>query len=107
MALRLLGIPAVAVAGVFIYSGLRDRLVLPDCDSERAKKTLSEILKELKLDPVRYEPIKTVSTTKEQVVCNAALPLQDGGTLVADYSFYWQAGKANMKYSVARHAPGE
>jgi hypothetical protein len=107
LALRLIGIPAVAVAGVFIYSGLRDRLVLPECDSERAKKTLSEVLKELKLDPVRYEPIKTVSTTKEQVVCNAALPLRDGGTLITDYSFYWQAGKANMKYSVARHAPGE
>jgi hypothetical protein len=105
-ALRLIGIPAVAVAGVFIYSGLRDRFVLPECDSKRAQQTLSEILKELKLEPVRYGPIKTVSSTKEQVVCNAALPLRDGGTLVADYSFYWQAGKANMKYSVARHAPG-
>ena len=37
---RLLGIPILAVAGVFIYSGLRDRLFLPECDSERAKQSL-------------------------------------------------------------------
>lgn len=101
-ALRLIGIPAAAVAGVLIYSGLRDRFVLPECDSARAKQTLSEILKQLQLEPVRYEPIKTVSSSKEQVVCNAVLPLADGADVVADYTFYWQGNKASMKYSIAR-----
>ncbi len=104
-ALRLIGIPAVAVAGVLIYSGLRDRFVLPECDSGRAKHTLADILKELKLEPVRYEPIKTVSSTKEQVVCNAILPLPDGGNVAVDYTFYWEGGKANMKYSISKKAP--
>ena len=31
--LRLLGIPILAVAGVFIYSGIRDRLALPESDA--------------------------------------------------------------------------
>jgi hypothetical protein len=105
-AFRLIGIPALAVAGVFIYSGLRDRLVLPECDSDRAKKTLGEVLKELKLEPVRYEPIKTVSSTKEQVVCSAVLPLPDGATVAVDYRFYWQGNDADMKYSVVRKPPG-
>ncbi len=102
LALRLIGIPAAAVAAVLIYSGLRDRLVLPECDSGRAKHTLADIFKQLKLEPVRYEPIKTVSSTKEQVVCNAVLPLPDGGSVAVDYTFYWEGGKANMKYSIAR-----
>jgi len=104
--LRLLGIPIVAVAGVFIYSGIRDRLVLPECDSDRAKKSLAEVLKELNYAPTKYEPITTVSTTKDQVVCNAVLPLPDGSSIAADFTFYWQGDKANMKYSVARKTSG-
>jgi hypothetical protein len=100
--IRLIGIPALAVAGVFIYSGLRDRLALPECDSDRAKKTLAEILAPLKLQPTRYEPLKTVSSTKEDVVCSAVLPLPDGANVAIDYRFYWQGNNANVKYSVAR-----
>jgi hypothetical protein len=102
LAFRLLGIPALAVAGVLLYSGLRDYFVLPACDSERAKRTLSEILEQLKFVPVRYEPIKTVSTSKEQIVCSALLPLPDGANVAIDYTFYWQGSKANMKYSISK-----
>ncbi len=105
LVLRLLGIPIVAVAGVYLYTGVRDRLVLPDCDSSRAKHSLSEILDQLKLSPMRFDPIKTVSSGKEQVVCNATLPLADGGTVDVDYTFYWDGGTAQMRYSVARKAP--
>ena len=104
--LRLLGIPILAVAGVFIYSGIRDRLVLPECDSDRAKKSLAEVLKELNYAPTKYQPITTVSTTKDQVVCSAVLPLPDGSSVAADFTFYWQGDKANMKYSVARKTSG-
>jgi hypothetical protein len=105
LALRLVGIPAAAVAGVLIYRGLHDHFVLPECDSERAKHTLSDVLTEMKLAPVRYEPIKTVSATKDQVVCNAVMPLPGGGSVVADYTFYWSGGKTNMRYSISRKAP--
>jgi hypothetical protein len=104
-ALRILVIPVVAVVGVFLYSGIRDRLVLPECDSDRARKSLAEVLKELKYEPTKYEPVKTVSATKDQVVCSAVLPLPDGSSVTADFTFYWQGDKANMKYSVARKAP--
>ena len=101
---RLLGIPILAVAGVFIYSGIRDRLVLPDCDSDRAKKSLAEVLRQFNYRPTTYSPIKTVSATKDQVMCSAVLPLPDGGYVAADFTFYWEGDKANMKYSVARKA---
>jgi hypothetical protein len=104
--LRLLGIPILAVAGVFIYSGIRDRLVLPECDSDRARKSLAEVLQQFKYEPTTYAPIKTVSTTKDQVVCSAVLPLPDGSSVAADFTFYWQGDKANMKYSVARKTSG-
>ena len=102
---RLLGIPVLAVTGVILYRGLRAHLVLPECDSDTAKQTLSQVLKELKLEPVRYAPIKTVSSTKDQVVCNATMPLPDGGTVVADFTFYWQGNTADMRYTVRREAP--
>ena len=101
---RLLGIPILAVAGVFIYSGIRDRIVLPDCDSDRAKKSLADVLQQFKYEPTTYAPIKTVSATKDQVMCSAVLPLPDGGYVAADFTFYWEGDKANMKYSVARKA---
>jgi len=105
LALRLIGIPAAAVAAVLIYRGLRDRFVLPECDSERARHTLSDVLKELKMEPARYDPIKTVSSSKDRIVCNAVLPLPGGGNVVADYSFYWEGDTVHMKYSVSRQAP--
>jgi hypothetical protein len=101
---RLLGIPMLAVAGVIIYRGLESRFVLPACDSARAQQTLAEVLKELKLEPVKYAPIKTISSSKDKVVCNAVMPLPDGATVVADYTFYWDGNKANMRYSVRRQA---
>jgi hypothetical protein len=99
---RLVGIPLIAVAAVLLYRGLQGRFVLPECDSDTAKQTLAQVLKELKLEPAQYAPIKTVSTSKTEVVCNAVMPLPGGGNVVADYSFYWQGNKANMRYSIRR-----
>jgi hypothetical protein len=105
LAFRFIGIPIIAVLAVFLYRGLRERFVLPACDSDTAKQTLAQVLKELKLEPVHYAPIKTVSSSKDKVVCNAVLPLSDGANVVADYTFYWEGSKANMRYSIHREAP--
>jgi hypothetical protein len=102
LAIRLIAIPVIGVVAALLYYGLHDRFFLPECDSDRAKRTLADILKQLKLEPSRYEPLKTVSSSKTQVVCNASLPLPDGGIVVIDYSFYWQGSQANMRYSVTR-----
>jgi hypothetical protein len=103
--IRLIAIPVLAVAGVLIYRGIQDRLVLPDCDSSRATDTLSNVLKGLDSAPLRYEPIKTISKTDKEVVCNAALPLSDGATLNIDYRFFWQGSAAQMKYSISHAEP--
>ena len=100
--LRLLAIPLIGVAAALLYYGLHDRFFLPECDSDRAKRTLADILKQLKLEPSRYAPITTVSSGNTQVVCNAVLLLSDGGKVVIDYSFYWQGSQANIRYSVTR-----
>jgi hypothetical protein len=101
-AARLIAIPLIGVVAGLLYYGLHDRFFLPPCDSDRAKRTLADVLKELKLEPSRYEPITTVSNSKTLVVCNATLPLPDGGNVVIDYSFYWQGSQANIRYSVTR-----
>jgi hypothetical protein len=99
---RLVGIPLLAVAGLLLYRGLHDRFVLPECNSGRAKDTLADILKQLKVEPVNYKSIKTISSSKTEVVCNALLPLAEGGNLNIDYSFFWQGNNAQMKYSISR-----
>ena len=102
MLFRLIGIPALAFAGVLIWRGLQERLTLPECDSSRAKSTLSDVLKQLNVEPLRDEPIKTISSNKDQVECSVVLPLSDGGNLNIDYSFFWQGSTAQMKYSISR-----
>src|ERR1700739_128417 len=87
---RLLGIPVIAVAGVQVYNGIRERLYLPECDSERAKHSIADVLKQLKLEPTAFAPIKTVSSTKNDVVCSAVLPLPEGDNVAVDFTFYWQ-----------------
>jgi hypothetical protein len=105
-AFRFIGLAIAAAAAVFLYRGIRAHFVLPECDSQTAKQTLAQVLKELRLEPVRYAPIKTISSTKDKVVCNAVMPLPDGATVVADYTFSWQAGRPNMRYSI-RRAPAQ
>jgi hypothetical protein len=104
MVFRILGLPVLAVAALYLFNGLREHLVLPACDSKSAKETLSEVFKQLKLEPVRYDPIKTISTSKDEVVCNAVLPLPDGASVVADYTLYWRNNKVSIKYSIHRQA---
>jgi len=104
-AFRLIGIPVIAVIAVMLYRGIQARLVLPECDSGTAIRTLSEVLKQLKLEPVRYAPIETVSSSKDAVSCHAVMPLADGANVVADYRFYWQGNKADMRYSIHRETP--
>jgi hypothetical protein len=99
---RLIAIPALAFAGVLIYRGVQERFTLPECDSSRAKSTLADVLNQLKVEPLRDEPIKTISTSKQQVVCNVVLPLSDGGTINIDYTFFWQDNTADMRYSISR-----
>jgi hypothetical protein len=102
---RIVGIPLVAILGVYLYKGVRDRLVLPECDSANAKQTLTQVFQQLKLAPLRFAPVTTVSSSKDEVVCRATLPLADGGDVVADYTFVWDGSKASMKYSVVRKPP--
>jgi hypothetical protein len=102
LAPRLIAIPLIGVVAGLLYYGLHDRFFLPECDSDRAERTLADVLKQLKLEPSRYAPITTVSSSKTQVMCKATLPLPDGGNVEIDYSFYWQGSQANIRYSVTR-----
>src|ERR1700728_1722574 len=103
--LRLIAIPVLAGAGLLIYRGLQERFVLPECDSSRAKDTLTGVLKGLDSASLRYEPIKTISRNDKEVVCTAALPLSDGATLNVDYRFFRQGSSAQIKYSISRNKP--
>ena len=61
--------------------------------------------KEHNFEPGDYTSIKTVSSGKDHVVCNAVLPLPDGVNLIADYDFFWEGNTVKVKYSMHRKAP--
>jgi hypothetical protein len=106
MLFRLIGIPALAFAGVLIYRGVQERFTLPDCDSSRAKSTLSELLGQLKAGPLQEDAIKTVSTSKQQVVCSVVVQQSGGGGAFSiEYTFFWQGNSAEMRYSMSRKPP--
>ena len=98
---RLIGIAALAFAGVLIYRGVQERFTLPDCNSSRAKSTVIGVIEQLKLGPMRDGDIKTISTSKTQVVCSVALPSEGSGVNV-DYTFFWQGSRVDMRYSISR-----
>jgi hypothetical protein len=99
------GLIAIAVGATQLYSAFQGVLFLPGCDSQNAKDTLSGIFKEHKFEPTGYDSIKTISSSKDEVVCNAVLPLPDGANLIADYNFFWEGKTVKVKYSMHRKAP--
>jgi hypothetical protein len=97
---RLLALPILAGAAFLLFNGLRDYVELPQCDSNHAKDWLSQALQPFQFNPTGYESIKTISSTKQEVACNAVLALPNGSSVAVDYSFYWSGSKVNMRYSV-------
>jgi hypothetical protein len=97
---RLLALPVLAGAAFLLFNGLRDYVELPKCDSDHAKEWLGQALQPFNFGPPHYESIKTVSSSKQDVVCNAALALPNSSNITVDYSFYWSGNKVNMRYSV-------
>ena len=72
---RLLAVPALAVAGVLIYRGAAGplhaagvRFFARQGHAHRRASSSS------RSRPLRMEPIKTISTSNAEVVCNALLP---------------------------------
>src|ERR1700683_1175052 len=70
---RLVALPVLAAAAFLLFDGLRDYVELPKCDSDHAKGWLGQALQPFKFGPPHYESIKTVSSSKQDVVCNAVL----------------------------------
>jgi hypothetical protein len=105
MLFRLIGIPALAFAGVLIYRGVQERFTLPACDSSRAKSTLNELLGQLKAGPLQEDAIKAISTNKQQVVCSVVVQQSGGVAFNIEYTFFWQGNSAEMRYSISRKAP--
>jgi hypothetical protein len=97
---RLIALPILAVAAFILFNGLRDYLELPKCDSDHAKEWLGQALQPFNFGPPHYESVKTISSSKQEVACNAALALPNGSNIAVDYSFYWSGNKVNMRYSV-------
>jgi hypothetical protein len=94
----------IAVLGILLSALIwwANRNTLPGCDSKRAKDTLSNVFKSNDLKPARYDEIKTLAKSDDEVRCSASLPLSDGGTLRVDYRFFWQDSTAKIEYRLTR-----
>jgi len=73
---------------------------LPACDSKRAKDTLSNVFQEKGLKPTSYSEVKTLSSTKDLVECQATLPVNDKEMLTVKYKFISVDSKSQIQYSI-------
>jgi len=99
----------IVIVGVFGFAALLwiatqffNAATLPGCDTKRARDTLSDVFQANKVSTTRYNEIKTLSETKDEVRCNASLALREGGNLNVDYRFYWEGSSAKIEYSLKR-----
>ena len=99
----------IVIVGAFGFAALLwiatqffNAATLPGCDTKRARDTLSDVFQANKVSTTRYNEIKTLSETKDEVRCNASLALNDGGTLKAEYRFFWKDSKAQIDYKLSR-----
>ena len=92
-------IGAVAVVlGVMIFAGnLIQANELPHCDSDRAKDTLSDVLKTNKVDAKAYDSIEQVAASDAEVSCKATLSLNPSGKLDLAWRFFWKDKDANYE----------
>ena len=94
------GVGLIRLIGVF--TGSND---LPGCDSQRAKDTLSTVFKEKNFSPTSYGEIKTISSTKDLVECEATLPGDPKGTMDVTYKFVRNGSDQRVEYSIAIKPP--
>lgn len=103
---RFIRIASYVIAGLSLLLTvgiwLSNMNTLPLCDSQRAKDSLSNVFKANKLSPTRYDEIKTLSKSDQEVRCNATLPLSEGGIIRVDYRFFWEESTAKIEYTLRR-----
>lgn len=103
---RFIRIASYVIAGLSVLLTLiiwwGNSNTLPQCDSKRAKDTLSNVFKAQKLSPTRYDEIKTLAKSDDEVHCSATLPLSEGGNIRVDYRFFWDDSVAKIEYRLTR-----
>ena len=93
----------VVLLALIAIAKFATRAEIPGCDSTAAKDALSDILKKTNVDATRYDEIKTLTTLKDMVTCNAMLTLRNDSNLVIDYRIYQEGG--SMKLMITRSNP--
>ena len=93
---------AVVMAVLAVIGYISDLGSLPACDSQKARDTMSDVFQEAKLSLTKYNEIKTVASSKDEVTCQASLAIRGGGTLIADYTFYWEGSKVKVRHNLTR-----
>jgi tetratricopeptide (TPR) repeat protein len=98
------GVAAIALLFKFV-SYFNPFGLLPSCDSSGAKNGLSDIFKSAKLEFSRYIEIKTLTTSKEENTCWAALEESAGGTAEFEYRVFFVDKEPKVQVTSEEHKP--
>jgi hypothetical protein len=91
------GLVVTVVGALVLIGNLMTRNDLPDCDSTRAKDTLSDIFKKNEVNAARYDEIKRLTKADDEVTCHAKLTLRDGGKLEIDYKLLREGADMTLR----------
>ncbi|MEA2991732.1 MAG: hypothetical protein QOD40_652 [Alphaproteobacteria bacterium] len=97
------GVVLLAVVGLIMVAKFATRNDLPGCDSTRAKDVLSDIFKKNNVDATRYDEIKTLSKSDDEITCYAKLTLRDNSAQEIDYKLVREA--SDMRLQITRSNP--
>lgn len=95
------GIMVAIVFGLITIAKIITWNDLPGCDSKVARDSLSDLFKQHKIEATRYNEIKTITTSKDEVTCSASLALKAGTTLSIDYRLFYEDGKRRIRITRA------
>ena len=97
----LLSLALAAVAIVLTAAGqIANLLILPDCDSSRARQTATELLQAKSADPVNLAEMVRTGRTSAENRCQARLTVA-GDTAVVGYRIYWDGWSAMVRMTGA------
>ena len=86
---RALSIATVVVVSVVTLAQIIEHVTLPDCDSERASKSLIGLAKDIDVSVTKLSEIKTLPGGQDETQCSARADLPDGLSILFVYSFFW------------------
>lgn len=100
-----IAVAAVIVAVLTFAGNMLENGQLPECDSDRARDTLSDVFQANSIEATGYDKISTEKSGEEETTCTAVLSLKGGDKLDVGYRFFFKDKKPSYEITTWNRRP--